>query len=118
MVKFLKVNSSDRERGLYAAPAVRLSNVDARTSLFSKRIKLPANQSECEILFDVSLLSAETWCQSVLPAALPADVYWPRRLIMQGFVLKDHNKREKIILAKTGLFLMTTFFWSCLAAIC
>lgn len=91
-MKFLKVNSSGRVRGLYAAVTVRLSKVDVRKSLFSKRIKLPVNQSKCEILFDVSLLTAETWWQSVLPTA---DVYWPRRLTMQGFALKDHNKGRK-----------------------
>lgn len=55
LIKFLKVVSSGGVRGLYAAVAVRLSKVDVKESLFTKRIKLPGNQSKCETLFDVSL---------------------------------------------------------------
>lgn len=90
LIKFLKLSSCDRVRGLHAA--VTVSNVDVKKSLRSKRIKVPGNQSKCEILFDVSLLTAENRRLSLLPAALPSDVYWPRRLTVEGLVLKHQDK--------------------------
>lgn len=90
----IKLNSSDKQRGLYAAVTARLSKVDVKKSLFSKRIKLPVNQSKCEILFDVSLLTAEKLWQFVPSETLLVDFYCGRRLTMEAFVLKDHQKEN------------------------
>lgn len=95
-------------RCLYAA--VTVTNVDVKKSLLSKRIKLPVIQSKCEILFVVSLVTVENRWQTVLPAALPADVYWPRRLTVSGFLLKDHHRERKIIICLLKLSYMTVLF--------